>query len=392
MSSGSSRAGQAEAVGADLAVFPELILTGYPPEDLLVEPGFVAGNLRGAREGCEATERCAAVVGYVEEDGDLYNAAAVCAGGRCTGSWRKQLLPNYGVFDERRYFAPGQGVGPALRRRRRACGVTVCEDGWSPTGPIGSSRPPAPSSSSPCNASPYRAVLLAKRERDALDAAPRRIVPARLRQSRRRPGRARLRRRLDGVRPRRQPRRSAPQFAEGVTVVRRLIRPAFRKRLLDPRGRDGWRRCRWRGQRGASAGSDAARRRARRRSPRGSARPRRSTRPSCTATSDYVVKNGFADVLVGLCRGASILARGDDRRRRRRSGGRVHGVLMPSRLLLRRVRSTTPRRSATNLGIEHHDDPNRAGPPCAPRAARAGVRRSRGRAHRGEHSEPASEA
>ena len=72
----------AEAAGADLAVFPELVLTGYPPEDLLLEPGFVEGNLLALEKVAAATQRCAAVVGFAEEDGDLYNSAALCAAGQ----------------------------------------------------------------------------------------------------------------------------------------------------------------------------------------------------------------------------------------------------------------------------------------------------------------------
>ena len=75
----------AEGAGADLAVFPELVITGYPPEDLLVNPAFVEANLRALDTIAERTGRCAAVVGYVDADGDLYNAAAVCAGGKVHG-------------------------------------------------------------------------------------------------------------------------------------------------------------------------------------------------------------------------------------------------------------------------------------------------------------------
>src|SRR5450759_639332 len=72
----------AEMAGADLAVFPELAVTGYPPEDLLLKPGFVADNLAALAKVAAASERCAAVVGFVDEDLDLYNAAAVCASGQ----------------------------------------------------------------------------------------------------------------------------------------------------------------------------------------------------------------------------------------------------------------------------------------------------------------------
>jgi len=128
---------RAEAAGAQLAVFPELVLTGYPPEDLLFETGFVEGNLLALERVAAATQRCAAVVGFVEEDGDLYNAAAVCAAGEVRATVRKQLLPNYGVFDERRYFAPGANRDRLFLIAGVRVGVTICEDAWSPSGPVG---------------------------------------------------------------------------------------------------------------------------------------------------------------------------------------------------------------------------------------------------------------
>jgi NAD+ synthase (glutamine-hydrolysing) len=98
---------QAEAAGCDLAIFPELVLTGYPPEDLLLKPSFVEANRQALDDVAAATGRCAAVVGFVDRGRDLYNAAAMCAGGAVLGTYRKRLLPNYAVFDEQRYFAPG---------------------------------------------------------------------------------------------------------------------------------------------------------------------------------------------------------------------------------------------------------------------------------------------
>ena len=99
--------GEARAAGADLVLFPELATTGYPPEDLLLRPGFV----RAAQESLEAiateTEGITALVGTPWFDRDLANACAVCANGRVEAIYRKHFLPNYGVFDEHRYFARG---------------------------------------------------------------------------------------------------------------------------------------------------------------------------------------------------------------------------------------------------------------------------------------------
>ncbi len=109
----------AEADGCDLVAFPELAVTGYPPEDLLLKAAFVADNRRALDRIVAASGRCAAIVGFVDGEGDeLYNAAAVCAEGRLHGVYRKQLLPNYEVFDERRYFRAGEGRAGALRDRR----------------------------------------------------------------------------------------------------------------------------------------------------------------------------------------------------------------------------------------------------------------------------------
>jgi NAD+ synthase (glutamine-hydrolysing) len=128
--------------GAALVVFPELTLTGYPPEDLLLKPGF-AGASRAALERLLPESRgLTAVVGFAERDHDLFNSAAVLHDGRIAGVYRKRFLPNYAVFDEERYFA--RGATPVLFALEPApgaggeCirfGVSICEDIWYPNGP-----------------------------------------------------------------------------------------------------------------------------------------------------------------------------------------------------------------------------------------------------------------
>src|SRR5438093_4762273 len=90
---------EARKAKADLAVFPELAITGYPPEDLLLKPRFIADNLEALEKIAARTGRCAAIVGFVDARRDLHDAAAVCAHGIVQGVYRKRLLPNYAVFD-----------------------------------------------------------------------------------------------------------------------------------------------------------------------------------------------------------------------------------------------------------------------------------------------------
>jgi len=321
----------AEAAGADLAVFPELVLTGYPPEDLLLEPGFVGGNLLALEKVASATQRCAAIVGFVEEDGDLYNAAAVCAAGEVRGTVRKQLLPNYGVFDERRYFAPGTNREELFLIAGIRVGVTVCEDAWSPTGPVGRLGVGGAELVVTVNASPYRSGILAQRERMlATRAADASCALAYVNLV---GGQDELV--FDGasmvfdhdgniV-------ASAPQFLEDLVICDLAIRPTFRKRLLDPRGHEGMPSL------PLTVVSLAT--------PLGEAvPPHREMAPIAPrlgpvaevydalvlGTADYIAKNGFSDVLVGLSGGvdsslvATIAADALGRER-------VHGVLMPSR-------------------------------------------------------------
>ena len=134
----------AEPADCDVAIFPELTITGYPPEDLVYKPSFIEDNVRALHRIAAATSTTAVVVGYVEPgagsttDGGgpiLYNAAAVCAGGRVVGSYRKHELPNYRVFDEKRYFTPGTDL-PLWSISGVNVAVTICEDLWVDGGPV----------------------------------------------------------------------------------------------------------------------------------------------------------------------------------------------------------------------------------------------------------------
>jgi NAD+ synthase (glutamine-hydrolysing) len=126
---------QAAALGADIVSFPELAVTGYPPEDLLIKSDFIEDNRACLEEIARHTGHTAAVVGFVDSADYLYNAAAVLYEGRVAGIYRKMRLPNYGVFDEKRYFQPGT-ESPVYLIRGVPVAVTVCEDIWAPGGPL----------------------------------------------------------------------------------------------------------------------------------------------------------------------------------------------------------------------------------------------------------------
>lgn len=124
----------ARAGGADLVVFPELALTGYPPEDLLLRPAFVAAGMDALAGIAPHTHGLTAVVGFAERGEDLYNAAAVFHDGALADVYRKAYLPNYGVFDEARYFGEGRRY-PVYAVAGTRIGVSICEDIWYAAGP-----------------------------------------------------------------------------------------------------------------------------------------------------------------------------------------------------------------------------------------------------------------
>jgi NAD+ synthase (glutamine-hydrolysing) len=129
---------QAHAAGSHIVCTPELALTGYPPEDLLLKPEFVAAQLRKLDELVSASRDLAgltAIIGFVDRDHDIYNAAAIIHEGQLYGSYHKHYLPNYGVFDENRYFQAGRKA-PIFLIDGVHVGINICEDVWYPTGPM----------------------------------------------------------------------------------------------------------------------------------------------------------------------------------------------------------------------------------------------------------------
>jgi NAD+ synthase (glutamine-hydrolysing) len=175
------RAGRAQALnaGADLVLFPELALTGYPPEDLLLHEHFLTDTAAALAELAADTHGLIAVVGFPERAEDVYNSAAVLADGAVHAIYRKVYLPNYGVFDEQRYFQAGPagavidiGEQPGSVER---VGLTVCEDIWEPGPPASEEALAGATLIINISASPYHAgkgsdreQMLAQRARDNL--------------------------------------------------------------------------------------------------------------------------------------------------------------------------------------------------------------------------------
>jgi len=160
----------AVAAGAQLVLFPELAVTGYPPEDLLLKEHFLADARAALERLAEATHEVVALVGFPERSDDVYNACAVLADGAVQAVYRKVYLPNYGVFDEQRYFQAGSGaalieVGDAI------IGLTVCEDIWEPGPPASDEAAAGATLLINLSASPYHAGKGTERERMLIQRA-----------------------------------------------------------------------------------------------------------------------------------------------------------------------------------------------------------------------------
>ena len=171
--------GEARAAAADLVAFPELAVTGYPPEDLLLKPSFLADNAAAVRRIAAAASDIAVIVGCVAVGDDIANAAALIGPGRAeqggtgpggigpgriAGWYRKIYLPNYGVFDEERYFRRGDAAG-VCSVNGALIGVNICEDIWYPEGPIAAQRDAGAAVIVNINASPYHAGKARQRAR-----------------------------------------------------------------------------------------------------------------------------------------------------------------------------------------------------------------------------------
>ena len=154
----------ARSSGADLIAFPELTITGYPPEDLLFKNQFIEDNIARMNEVVQESKDITVVVGFVDSSPHLYNSAAVAHNGKLIDIYHKQLLPNYGVFDEKRYFSPGNTC-PIYVIEGIDLGVNICEDIWHPDGPTCSLKSSGARVIVNISSSPYYAGRLTEREK-----------------------------------------------------------------------------------------------------------------------------------------------------------------------------------------------------------------------------------
>ena len=155
---------RAREAQADMVAFPELAITGYPPEDLLFKTSFLQANVEAMQQVVAAAKGIAVVVGYVEMGPDIANAAAVGYDGRLIDTYQKMSLPNYGVFDEDRYFRRGDTC-PVYTINGTVVGVNICEDIWYPVGSIAVQRVAGAELIVNINASPFHAGKRVYREK-----------------------------------------------------------------------------------------------------------------------------------------------------------------------------------------------------------------------------------
>jgi NAD+ synthase (glutamine-hydrolysing) len=148
--------GQARSLEVDLVAFPEMVLTGYPPEDLVYKPQFIQDNLRAMKNVASQSHGLTVVLGLVDSKTEKHKAAAIASDGQLVGIYHKMFLPNYGVFDELRYFTPGDSC-PVFVVKGIVVGVNICEDIWYPLGPTTVQREAGAEIIVNINGSPYYA-------------------------------------------------------------------------------------------------------------------------------------------------------------------------------------------------------------------------------------------
>jgi NAD+ synthase (glutamine-hydrolysing) len=343
---------RARTLGADLVALPELAVTGYPPEDLLFKSAFIEANLAGLRAIVQATSGLTAVVGFVDKRQDIYNAAAIVHDGTLAGVYHKQFLPNYGVFDENRYFQAGRET-PVFTLGETCFAVNICEDIWYPTGPTTRQALAGAELIVTINGSPFHAGKAQLRERMVATRAADDVVC--LAFVNMVGGQDELV--FDGgsvvVDERGQVVARARQFQEELLTVDLDLDGVFRARLQDSRRRKESR------EQGTAPPPRVAL------TPVSHAGAPHAIAPAVaaplervdevfqalvTGTRDYVQKNGFKRVVIGLSGGidSSLVAAIAVEALGREN---VAGVTMPSPYSSRGTRDDA-RRLAKNLGIE----------------------------------------
>ncbi len=221
---------------ADVVLFPELTLTGYPPEDLLLRPAFIAAAEQALQQIIPEIGETVAIIGTPLAGRDLMNGAMIIHRGEVVGTYAKQLLPNYGVFDEHRYFEVGTEAGPLYEIAGVKCGISICEDSWSPTGPLLAQAQGGAELFLNINASPYylhktlerEAMLRARADDNGVPIAYCNLVG----------GQDELV--FDGgsmvLDAEGTLLARASHFVEELMIVDIDLEPAYRKRRIDPRG------------------------------------------------------------------------------------------------------------------------------------------------------------
>jgi NAD+ synthase (glutamine-hydrolysing) len=350
-----ARIDEAREAGAELVLLPELVITGYPPEDLLLREHFLAGAREALDEVASHAEGIVALVGFPERSFDAYNALAVCADGEVKATYRKNVLPNYGVFDEQRYFQVGDG-GAVIDFGGARIGLTICEDIWTPGPPASDEALAGASLILNASASPYHAGkgaererMLAQRARDNLCAVAFTNLVG---------GQDELI--FDGhsliVDHEGTVIARAPQFAEALVVANVDVQAALTARLRDTRLRPPVRRhladVRQIGELPRVHMPDGV--------VGGEVTPLLDRCAEVYAAlalgvRDYVEKNGFSHVVIGLSGGIdsalTLLVATDAL-----GADRVTAVTMPSRYSTSGTRSDA-KVLADNLGVELHEIP-----------------------------------
>jgi len=340
---------RARALGCRLVAFPELAITGYPPEDLLFKSAFIEANLRALADVTRATAGLTAVVGFVDKRDDIFNAAGVLHDGGVAGVYPKQYLPNYGVFDENRYFQAG-AEAPVFTVGETCFAVNICEDIWYPTGPTTRQALAGAELVVTINASPYHAGKGHQRERMIATRAADDVVALAFVNTV--GGQDELV--FDGgsliVNERGETVARGRQFAEDFVVADLDLDAVFHARLRDSRRRKE--KLSAEGARRVLPALPA---------PAAPPLPPRAVTPPLTpvdevfhalvlGTHDYVRKNGFKHVVIGLSGGidsalvAAVAVQALGREN-------VTGVTMPSPYSSSGTRRDA-RRLAKNLGID----------------------------------------